>query len=71
MTHVHINDHVGTQSVPPGQGQTDNRAVSQVLRKGSYHGWLTVELEVANRHNALQYVKDAFTYMRELLPNGR
>lgn len=65
--HVHIKDHVGLQSLPLGHGKTDNRAVIAALRRWNYAGYLSVELEVHDRANAIRYVHEALPYMQRLV----
>lgn len=65
--HVHIKDHIAAQSVALGHGTTDNKAVVAALRKIGYDSWLTVELEVQDRQNAIRYVQESFGYMQRLL----
>jgi inosose dehydratase len=71
VNHVHIKDHVGTQSVALGRGQTDLKAVIAALRPLNYDGWLTVELEVADRENAVRYVEESYAYMQNLLSQAQ
>ena len=66
IRNVHVKDHVGTQSVGLGYGQTDNAAVAVALREVGYGGYLTVELEVHDRQNALRYMREAYPYMERL-----
>lgn len=63
---VHIKDHIGTQSVALGTGQTDNAALVRELRKQGYNGYLTCELEVADQENIVRYIHEAKPYMEKL-----
>jgi len=64
--HVHVKDHVGTQSVPLGSGQTDNFAVARELKKIGFAGYLSQELEVAEGIDADQAARDGYAYMTRL-----
>ncbi len=64
---VHIKDHRGHQSVPLGTGETDLPAVVRALREIGYAGDLTVELEVADRPNALRYAREAYPFLQRLV----
>ncbi|MCL2701537.1 MAG: sugar phosphate isomerase/epimerase [Phycisphaerae bacterium] len=63
---VHIKDHVATQSVALGTGNTDNAALVGELAKIGYKGYLTCELEVADYENIVRHVNDAKPYMEKL-----
>lgn len=65
--HVHIKDHVGTQSVALGEGQTDNAAVVRELKAAGYDGYLSQEAEVADRSRADQVAHEGYHYMARLL----
>jgi len=65
--HVHIKDHIGTQSVALGTGQTDNAGVARVLKAAGYTGYLSQELEVADYENADRYAAEGLQYMKKLL----
>ena len=65
--HVHVKDHVGTQSVALGTGQTDNIGVVRVLKEAGYDGYLSQEIEVADHSKADQAAAEGFTYMTKLL----
>lgn len=67
---VHIKDHIGTESVGLGYGQTNNAAVVCALQAIGYTGDLTVELEVHDRENALRYVREAYPYVQSLISNS-
>ena len=64
---VHVKDHIGTESVGLGYGDTNNAAVIHALQAIGYTGDLTVELEVHDRENALRYVREAYPYMQSLI----
>jgi sugar phosphate isomerase/epimerase len=64
---VHIKDHIGTQSVALGTGQTDNGALVRALKQLGYEGPLTCELEVADYENIVSHVNDARPYMEKLM----
>ena len=65
--HVHIKDHIGTESVALGDGQTDNVGVIAALREIGYAGHLSVELELHNPAARLPAVQAALPYLRGLL----
>jgi sugar phosphate isomerase/epimerase len=67
IRHVHLKDHVGTQSVPLGTGETDNAAALERLRAAGYDGCASVELEVRDPENAERYLREAFGYCRDVL----
>lgn len=64
--HVHIKDHIGTQSVPFGTGQTDNLSVIRELKKIGYKGYLSAELEVEDKSQTPKYVREAREYLEKL-----
>ncbi len=68
--HVHVKDHVGTQSVALGAGQTDNRGAVAALAKQGFNGYLSTELEVHDRENALRYVRESLAFMKDLAETG-
>lgn len=61
--HVHVKDHLGTQSMPLGQGEVDIPHLISVLKDVGYDRGLSVELEVADRKNLDQYAAEALHYM--------
>jgi sugar phosphate isomerase/epimerase len=65
--HVHVKDHIGTCSMGLGHGHTDNAAVVRALRESGYAGFLSTELEVEDRENAVRYVHEAKPYLEKLL----
>lgn len=65
--HVHVKDHIGTQSVALGEGQTDNFAVVRELKAAGYDGYLSQEAEVADKSRADQVAHDGYKYMARLL----
>jgi len=67
VLNVHVKDHIGTESMALGAGRTDNAGVAAALAEIGYQGDLTVEMEVHDRANALQYVRDAWPYMVDLV----
>jgi sugar phosphate isomerase/epimerase len=67
VCHVHVKDHVGTQSVGLGTGQTDNAGVVAALWEIGYKGCLSVELELHDPAARLPAVREALPYMRKLL----
>ena len=64
---VHIKDHIGTQSVALGTGNTDNAGLVRALKKIGYTGPLTCELEVADYENIVRHVNDAKPYIEKLM----
>jgi sugar phosphate isomerase/epimerase len=66
ILHVHVKDHIGTQSVPLGMGRTDNLAVARELKTIGFTGYLSQELEVAEGIDADQAARDGYGYMTRL-----
>jgi sugar phosphate isomerase/epimerase len=66
IVHVHVKDHLGTQSVPLGMGQSDNFAVARELKTIGFTGYLSQELEVAEGIDADQAARDGYGYMTRL-----
>lgn len=64
---IHINDHVDGQSVPLGAGEVDIEAVLSAAAEIGYGGFLTVEIEVEDTHNAERYARDALRYLNEVI----
>jgi sugar phosphate isomerase/epimerase len=64
--HVHIKDHIGTQSVALGAGQTDNFGVARALKEAGYSGYLSQELEVSDPENSDRYASEGLDYIRRL-----
>lgn len=67
VVHVHVKDHVGTQSVALGEGETDNFAVVAALTEAGYTGYLSQEAEVADHSQADRVAHEGYTYMMRLL----
>lgn len=65
--HVHIKDHRGTQSVPLGTGQTNNRGTAAALKEMGYEGYFSQELEVTDHENGDRYAAEGLAYMKNLL----
>lgn len=65
--HVHIKDHLGTESVPFGQGETDNLGCLRALKRIGYQGFLSVELEVRDKAETPAYVRRAREYLEGLI----
>ncbi len=69
--HVHIKDHVGTQSVAIGAGETRNaRHVAELARAG-FEGFLSLELEVKDKENAPRYVAEARPLMQKWVADAK
>ena len=64
---VHVKDHVGSQSVPIGDGEVDMPGLIHELRAIDYRGPLAVELEVEDPENLPRYVADAYQYLSGLI----
>ena len=67
---VHVKDHIGSQSVPIGEGEIDMPGLLHELRTINYHGPLAVELEVKDPENLPRYVADAYQYLSGLIHSG-
>ncbi len=65
--HVHLKDHVGTESKPLGQGETPNQKVLERLRGHGFDGYASVEIEVKDWEKSKQYVADARCYCEDVL----
>ncbi|HJN15263.1 MAG TPA: sugar phosphate isomerase/epimerase family protein [Armatimonadota bacterium] len=65
---VHIKDQVGRQSVPFGTGEIDLPGLLARLAEDGYPGDVVVEMEVQDRENTLQYLRDALEYVNEHSP---
>ena len=59
VKHVHVKDHIGTQSVAIGAGETNNLAVVNALAAQGFDGYLSLELEVEDKENTDAYVAEA------------
>ncbi|NOZ21454.1 MAG: sugar phosphate isomerase/epimerase [Planctomycetes bacterium] len=68
VKHVHVKDHIGTQSVAIGAGETDNLAVVNALAAKGFDGYLSLELEVEDKENTDGYVAEAREIMEEWAP---
>ena len=64
---VHVKDHVGSQSVPIGEGDIDMPGLIHELRMIDYRGPLALELEVEDPENLPRYVSDAYQYLSGLI----
>lgn len=64
---IHLKDHVGTQSVPLGEGDVDLRGLVEELHKIDYDGALALELEVRDKENVPRYCADSYTYMKAII----
>ena len=64
---VHVKDHIGSQSVPIGEGEVDMPGLIHELRAIDYCGPLAVELEVEDPENLPRYVSDAYQYLSGLI----
>ena len=64
---VHVKDHIGSQSVPIGEGEVDMPGLIHELRAINYRGPLAVELEVEDPENLPRYVADAYQYLSGLI----
>lgn len=65
--HVHLKDHIATQSVAFGRGKTDNLGVISALRKSGFEGYASIELEVEDKENLGRYLEEAAGYCRTRL----
>ncbi len=57
--HIHLKDHIGTQSVAIGRGETDNPAILKRLHHYEYDSHISLELEVRDYENVETYVAEA------------
>lgn len=65
--HVHVKDHIGTQSVPLGTGVTNNIGMAKVLKTLGYAGYLSQEIECGHGPEADRAAAEGIHYMRQLL----
>jgi sugar phosphate isomerase/epimerase len=70
VTHVHMKDHLGTQSVGFGLGETDNRGTVRALKEVGYCGSISVELEVRDQENNRRYIRESLPYVQNLIANS-
>lgn len=66
LFHVHIKDHVGTVSMPFGQGDVDIPSLLRILKEIGYGRAISAELEVEDRENLDQYAAEARVYLNKL-----
>ncbi len=59
IRHVHLKDHIGTQSVAIGHGETDNRGFLKKLNQSGFDGYVSLELEVKDYENVERYIAEA------------
>lgn len=59
IRHVHLKDHIGTQSVPIGTGETDNGGILKRLWKLGYRDYISLELEVEDYEHSEKYLAEA------------
>ena len=67
IKHVHVKDHIGTESVPLGKGETDNAGLISRLRRLGYDGYLSVEVEAKDHENNPRYAAEARPYLEALI----
>jgi len=67
LRHVHVKDHIGAESVPLGQGETDNAGLVRKLLRMGYDGYLSVEVEAKDHENNPRYAADALPYLQALV----
>ena len=61
--HYHVKDHLGTVSVPLGQGEVDIGGQIKVLKEIGFDRCLSVELHVKDQENLDKYAGEAFRYL--------
>ena len=64
---VHTKDQIGRQSVPFGTGEIDNPGLFRLLRDVGYDGFVVVEIEVKDKENTPRYIREARTYLQQIL----
>lgn len=67
VAHVHLKDHIGTESVAIGKGETPNRKVLAKLGSIGYDDLVSLELEVKDPENTDVYAREALELMSGLL----
>lgn len=67
IVHVHLKDHIGTQSVGIGHGEIDIAGFVGALNDVGYDGCLAVELEHRDKENTQRYVVEARAFLERLL----
>jgi len=65
---IHIKDQVGSQSVPFGTGEIDLLGLFSILVTDGYNGDMVIEMEVADKKNTLNYLKDALRFVKGNMP---
>jgi sugar phosphate isomerase/epimerase len=60
---IHIKDQIKAQSVAFGKGEIDLPGLFKYMDRSGYTGKYIVEMEVQDRENTLNYLKDAYRYM--------
>ena len=68
---VHTKDQIGAKSVPFGQGEIDNPGLLKLLHDLGYDGFLVVEIKVEDKENTPKYIRQARTYLQEILDTLR
>ena len=63
LFHVHVKDHLGTVSMPLGQGEVDIPGLVGVLKDIGFDRAVSVELEVEDTENLDRYAAEALTYL--------
>ena len=64
---VHTKDQIGRQSVPFGEGEIDNPGLFKLLHEIGYDGFVVVEIEVEDKENTPEYIKEAHAYLQHIL----
>lgn len=64
---VHTKDQIGLQSVPFGEGEIDNPDLLKLVHDLGYGSFVVVEIEVADKENTPKYIKEARTYLQEII----
>ena len=67
VKHIHIKDHIGTESVPLGKGETDNAGLVARLWQMGYDGYLSVEVEAKDHENNPRYAAEARPFLEALV----
>jgi len=67
VKHIHIKDHIATESVPLGKGQTDNAGLIARLWQTGFDGYLSVEVEAKDHENNPRYAAEALPVLKALV----
>ena len=53
--------------MPFGEGEIDNPGLLRLLRDVGYDGFIVVEIEAKDKENTPKYIREARTYLQQIL----